>query len=152
MFLFGPFRITFIIIKDWTSNRLDTVYFLLTWNFKDGDSWYIPPAPTYFNETWDSWNNFPAQHLFLRNTTNQVAIVNNFTFLIWMLLEISMIHAEYVKNCPCQIDKKFGAGMMPSAPGLQKCIQIAIRLYSSGTMNLFFCWLLIFCSYLLYSL
>ena len=45
------------------------------------------------------------------------------------------LFAQYVKNCPCQIDTKFDAGMMPSAPVLQNCIQITIRLYSSGTMN-----------------
>ena len=64
--LFGPLRITCIIIEEWTSNRFDKCYFTLlnthiyygdSWYINqltnDGDSWYIHQLPRLFQ--WGSW-------------------------------------------------------------------------------------------------
>ena len=64
--LFGPLRITYIIIEEWTSNRFDKCYFTLlnthiyygdSWYINqltnDGDSWYIHQLPRLFQ--WGSW-------------------------------------------------------------------------------------------------
>ena len=40
LFLLGPFRVKYITNKEWTSNRFDSFYNLMT-VFIDGGSWYI---------------------------------------------------------------------------------------------------------------
>ena len=76
--LFGPLRITYIIIEEWTSNRFDTCYFTLlnrhiyygdSWYIhqltNDGDSLYIHQLPSLFGET---LGQFPAH--FAQNFKN----------------------------------------------------------------------------------
>ena len=50
--LFGPLRITCIIIEEWTNKRFDTCYFtLLHRHIYYGDSWYIHQL-TYDGDSW----------------------------------------------------------------------------------------------------
>ena len=46
------------------------------------------------------------------------------TYLPYVDWKFSHIFDEYVENRACQIDKIFGAGMMPRSPAHQNCTQI----------------------------